>query len=151
MADNGQRLILAFDFGTRRIGVAVGNELLHSARELTPLPARDGIPDWNVVTRLIEEWQPDLFVVGLPLNMDGTESLMSTRARKFGNRLHGRYGKPCEMVDERGSTQEAKRIAHTAGHRGNYREESVDCIAAVLILEGWFAHQEGLPGGRSAY
>ena len=94
MADNGQRLILAFDFGTRRIGVAVGNELLHSARELTPLPARDGIPDWNVVTRLIEEWQPDLFVVGLPLNMDGTESLMSTRARKFGNRLHGRYGKP---------------------------------------------------------
>ena len=150
MADNGQRLILAFDFGTRRIGVAVGNELLHSARELTPLPARDGIPDWNVVTRLIEEWQPDLFVV-LPLNMDGTESLMSTRARKFGNRLHGRYGKPCEMVDERGSTQEAKRIAHTAGHRGNYREESVDGIAAVLILEGWFAHQEGLPGGRSAY
>ncbi len=151
MADNGQRLILAFDFGTRRIGVAVGNELLHSARELTPLPARDGIPDWNVVTRLIEEWQPDLFVVGLPLSMDGTESLMSTRARKFGNRLHGRYGKPCEMVDERGSTQEAKRIAHTAGHRGNYREESVDGIAAVLILEGWFAHQEGLPGGRSAY
>ena len=151
MADNGQRLILAFDFGTRRIGVAVGNELLHSARELTPLPARDGIADWNVVTRLIEEWQPDLFVVGLPLNMDGTESLMSTRARKFGNRLHGRYGKPCEMVDERGSTQEAKRIAHTAGHRGNYREESVDGIAAVLILEGWFAHQEGLPGGRSAY
>ena len=151
MADNGQRLILAVDFGTRRIGVAVGNELLHSARELTPLPARDVIPDWNVVTRLIEEWQPDLFVVGLPLNMDGTESLMSTRARKFGNRLHGRYGKPCEMVDERGSTQEAKRIAHTAGHRGNYREESVDGIAAVLILEGWFAHQEGLPGGRSAY
>jgi len=151
MADNGQRLILAFDFGTRRIGVAVGNELLHSARELTPLPARDGIPDWNVVTRLIEEWQPDLFVVGLPLNMDGTESLMSTRARKFGNRLHGRYGKPCEMVDERGSTQEAKRIAHTAGHRGNYREESVDGIAAVLILEGWFTHQEGRPGGRSAY
>ena len=131
--------------------MAVGNELLHSARELTPLPARDGIPDWSVVTRLINEWQPDVFVVGLPLNMDGSESLMSTRARKFGNRLHGRYGKPCEMVDERGSTQEAKRIAHEAGHRGNYREESVDGIAAVLILEGWFAHQEGLPGGRAAH
>ena len=151
MASNGQRLILAFDFGTRHIGVAVGNELLHSARGLAPLPARDGIPDWNVVTRLIDEWQPDLFVVGLPLNMDGSESLMSTRARKFGNRLHGRYGKPCEMVDERGSTQEAKRIAHGAGHRGNYREESVDGIAAVLILEGWFAHQEGLPGGRTTH
>ncbi|MCC5902001.1 MAG: Holliday junction resolvase RuvX [Halomonas sp.] len=151
MADIGQRLILGFDFGTRRIGVAVGNELLNSARELPPLTARDGIPDWNLVTRLVEEWQPDLFVVGLPLNMDGSESAMSTRARKFGNRLHGRYGKPCEMVDERGSTREAKQIALAAGHRGNYREESVDGIAAVLILEGWFAHQEGLPGGRTAY
>lgn len=151
MAELGQRLILAFDFGTRRIGVAVGNELLNSARELAPLPAWDGIPDWNLVTRLVDEWQPDLFVVGLPLNMDGTESAMSTRARKFGKRLHGRYGKPCAMVDERGSTREAKHIAHTSGHRGNYRDESVDGIAAVLILEGWLAHQEGLPGGRKSY
>lgn len=148
MAEAGQRLILAFDYGTRRIGVAVGNELLHSARELTPLTARDGIPDWNVVTRLLNEWQPDLLVVGLPLNMDGSESEMSTRARKFGNRLHGRFGKPCEMVDERGTTQEAKTIAREAGHKGNYRQDSVDGIAAILILEGWFAHQEGLPGGR---
>ncbi|MGM0614949.1 MAG: Holliday junction resolvase RuvX [Pseudomonadota bacterium] len=148
MATMGQRLVLAFDFGTRRIGVAVGNELLKSARELTPLPARDGIPDWNQLTRLVEEWQPDLFVVGLPLNMDGSESAMSTRARKFGNRLHGRYGKSCQMVDERGTTREAKQVAHAAGHRGNYRQDSVDGIAAVLILEGWFAHLEGLPDGR---
>lgn len=148
MTEAGQRLILAFDYGTRRIGVAVGNELLHSARELTPLTARDGIPDWNIVTRLLDEWQPDLLVVGLPLNMDGSESAMSTRARKFGNRLHGRYGKPCEMVDERGTTREAKLIAREAGHKGNYRQDSVDGIAAILILEGWFAHQEGLPGGR---
>nr|WP_295713302.1 Holliday junction resolvase RuvX [uncultured Halomonas sp.] len=148
MAEAGQRLILAFDYGTRRIGVAVGNELLRSARELTPLTARDGIPDWKVVERLLSEWQPDLLVVGLPLNMDGSESDMSTRARKFGNRLHGRFGKPCEMVDERGTTREAKTIAREAGHKGNYRQDSVDGIAAILILEGWFAHQEGLPGGR---
>lgn len=151
MAEIGQRLILAFDYGTRRIGVAVGNELLRSARELAPLTARDGIPDWHKVEQLLKEWQPDLLVVGLPLNMDGSESDMSKRARKFGNRLHGRYGKPCVMVDERGSTREAKLIAREAGHRGNYREESVDGIAAVLILEGWFAHQEGLPDGRSTY
>jgi len=150
MAAMGQRLVLAFDFGTRRIGVAVGNELLKSARELTPLPARDGIPDWNQLARLVEEWEPDLFVVGLPLNMDGSESAMSTRARKFGNRLHGRYGKPCTLVDERGTTREAKQIAHASGHRGNYREDSVDGIAAVLILEGWFAHLEGLPEGRES-
>lgn len=148
MAEAGQRLILAFDYGTRRIGVAVGNELLRSARELNPLTARDGIPDWNVVSRLLNEWQPDLLVVGLPLNMDGSESDMSIRARKFGNRLHGRFGKLCEMVDERGTTREAKLIAREAGHKGNYRQDSVDGIAAILILEGWFAHQEGLPGGR---
>ncbi|MGO1430698.1 MAG: Holliday junction resolvase RuvX, partial [Halomonas sp.] len=123
MAEAGQRLILAFDYGTRRIGVAVGNELLHSARELTPLTARDGIPDWKVVSQLLTEWQPDLLVVGLPLNMDGSESAMSIRARKFGNRLHGRYGKPCEMVDERGTTREAKLIAREAGHKGNYRQD----------------------------
>ncbi|WP_192035768.1 Holliday junction resolvase RuvX [Halomonas sp. YLGW01] len=149
MANPGERLILAFDFGTRRIGVAVGNEMLRRATALEPLPARDGIPDWAQVTRLIEEWRPDLFVVGLPINMDDSESEMSTRARKFGNRLYGRYGKPCEMVDERGSTREAKTLAREAGHRGNYREDSVDGLAAALILEGWFAHGEGLPGGRT--
>ncbi|MBB3190125.1 Holliday junction resolvase RuvX [Halomonas cerina] len=145
MAEVGQRLILGFDFGTRRIGVAVGNELLGGARELAPLPARDGIPDWTQVARLVDEWRPDLFVVGLPLNMDGSESVMSTRARKFGKRLYGRFGTPCEMVDERGSTREAKAIARDAGHGGNYRQESIDGIAAVLILEGWMARQEGLP------
>lgn len=148
MEPSGQRLVLAFDYGTRRIGVAVGNELLKSARELPALSARDGIPDWLQVTRLLEEWQPGLLVVGLPLHMDGSESDMSIRARKFANRLHGRYGKPFEMVDERGSTREAKHIAHQSGHSGNYRQQSVDGIAAELILESWFAVQEGLPSQR---
>ncbi|MDR5893627.1 Holliday junction resolvase RuvX [Halomonas mongoliensis] len=146
MAREGERLILGFDFGTRRIGVAVGNELLASARELDPLPARDGIPDWQQVARLVEEWRPDLFVVGLPLTAEGDEQPMSTRARKFGKRLFGRFGVPCEMVDERGSTGEAKVIARELGHRGNYREASVDGISAVLIVERWFAAREGLPG-----
>ncbi|MDN3555991.1 Holliday junction resolvase RuvX [Halomonas maura] len=145
MPMSGQRLILGFDFGTRRIGVAVGNELTRSARALEPLPARDGIPDWTRVARLVEEWRPDLFVVGLPVNMDGSESVMSTRARKFGKRLFGRYGIPCEMADERGSTREAKAIARDAGHRGNYRDDGVDGLAAALILEAWLAREEGLP------
>ncbi|HSH49408.1 MAG TPA: Holliday junction resolvase RuvX [Halomonas sp.] len=145
MASTGQRLILGFDFGTRRIGVAVVNELIGRARELPALAARDGIPDWQQVAALVKEWQPDLFVVGLPLNMDGSESAMSTRARKFGKRLYGRFGVPCEMADERGSTREAKAIARDQGHRGDYRADSVDGIAAVLILESWLAHQEGLP------
>ncbi|MCI0509969.1 putative Holliday junction resolvase [Chromohalobacter marismortui] len=139
MAATGQRLVLAFDFGTRRIGVAVGNEMLGSATALAPLPARDGIPEWQQIGQLLTEWQPDLLVVGLPLNMDGTESDMSRRARKFGNRLHGRFGKPVEVFDERGSTRAAKRIARDAGHRGNYRDDGVDGIAAQLILESFFA------------
>ena len=145
MARPGERLILGFDFGTRRIGVAVGNELLGSARELEPLPAREGIPDWERVARLVEEWRPDLFVVGLPLTADGEEQEMSTRARKFGKRLFGRYGVPCEMVDERGSTGEAKAIARARGQRGSWRDEGVDGISAVLIVERWFAAREGLP------
>jgi len=139
MAEAGQRLVLAFDYGTRRIGVAVGNEMLGSATALAPLPARNGIPDWQQIGQLLKEWQPDLLVVGLPLNMDGTESDMSRRARKFGNRLHGRFGKPVEVFDERGSTRAAKRIARDAGHRGNYRDDGVDGIAAQLILQSFFA------------
>ncbi|MCM5704626.1 Holliday junction resolvase RuvX [Larsenimonas salina] len=138
----GQRLVLAFDFGSRRIGVAVGQEMLGTTTALEPLTARDGIPDWNVVTRLIEEWQPDLFVVGLPLNMDDSESEMSLRARKFAKRLYGRYGKPFEMVDERGTTREAKAIAHERGHKGNYREHGVDGLAAQLILAGFFQRDD---------
>ncbi|WFF41082.1 Holliday junction resolvase RuvX [Salinicola endophyticus] len=138
----GQRLVMAFDYGTRRIGVAVGNEMLGSASGLDPLPARDGIPDWAQIERLLAEWQPDLLVVGLPIHDDGSESEMSVRARKFGNRLHGRFGKPVEMFDERGTTQAAKQIAAQGGHRGNYRDRGVDGIAAQLILENWFTRAQ---------
>ena len=139
---SGQRLVMAFDFGSRRIGVAVGQEMLGSTTPLEPLTARDGIPDWAVISRLLQEWEPDLLVVGLPLNMDDTESEMSRRARKFANRLHGRYGLPFEMVDERGSTREAKAIAHARGHKGNYRQHGVDGIAAQLILAGFFGRDD---------
>lgn len=145
MTEPGQRTVLAFDFGTRRIGVAVGNELLGSASRLDPLTARDGIPDWRVVERLVATWQPDLFVVGLPLELDGSELEMCLRARKFGKRLFGRFGIPCEMVDERGSTREAKAIAREEGHQGNYRQNGVDGIAAALILESWFIRRKEPP------
>lgn len=141
MAELGQRLIMAFDYGTRRIGVSVGNEMLRTASSLEPLTARDGIPDWIIIEKLLNEWQPDLLVVGLPIHDDGTESDMSVRARKFGNRLHGRFGKQVEMFDERGTTKAAKTIAKGLGHKGNYRQHGVDGIAAQLILENWFDKQ----------
>lgn len=83
MPDIGSRTVLAFDFGTKSIGVAVGQEITGTASPLAALKARDGIPDWNVIEKLYEEWQPQLVVVGLPLNMDGTEQEVTQRAKKI--------------------------------------------------------------------
>lgn len=125
--------LIAFDYGLRNIGVASGNSTTGTASELQPLRARDGVPDWTQVEALLREWQPQLVVVGLPLNMDDSESELSRRARKFAGRIHGRFGVKTEMVDERLSSYEAKQ---SAGPR-NYRDDPVDSIAARLILETW--------------
>lgn len=138
MREPGQRQVVAFDFGTRRIGVAFGQELLGKARPLTMLPARDGIPDWLVIEKLMAEWQPDQVVVGLPLNMDDTENDMCDRARKFGKRLHGRFHVAVDMVDERLTSFEAKGEVMAAGGERDFGKHGVDDLAAVLILETWF-------------
>lgn len=130
---------MAFDFGLRQIGVAVGNCLLETSQPLVVLRAKEGVPDWHAVEQLIDEWQPDILVVGNPLNMDGSESDLSARARKFGNRLHGRLGLPVEMADERLTSFEAKQISREQGHRGDYRRNPVDSHAAELVLRGWLA------------
>lgn len=129
--------LLAFDYGTLNIGVASGQVLLHTTTELPALKARDGVPNWDEVEKLLRERKPDLVLVGLPLNMDDSESELSTRARKFGNRLHGRFGVRVEMVDERLSTFAAKQEAAERGHKGNYGQAPIDSIAARLILESW--------------
>ncbi len=134
---------MAFDFGTRWIGVAVGQEMIASARGIARLQARDGIPDWERVAALVEEWQPDLMLVGLPLNMDGTESELCLRARKFAKRLHGRYHRPACMVDERLTTRQAKEEVVARGGSLDFGAEGVDHRAAELILETWYAD-----GGR---
>lgn len=133
---------MAFDFGTRRIGVASGQELLGTGKPLTMLPARDGVPDWDQIGRLLEEWKPDRVLVGLPLNMDDTENDMCARARKFGKRLHGRFHVEVEMVDERLTSFEAKGDVLAAGGSRDFGRDGVDDRAAVLILETWFHQQE---------
>ncbi|RLA51645.1 MAG: Holliday junction resolvase RuvX, partial [Gammaproteobacteria bacterium] len=129
------RTVMAFDFGLRQIGVAVGNCLLRTSQPLPVLRAREGIPDWQAVEGLIDEWRPDLLVVGDPLNMDGSASALCERARKFGRRLHGRLGLPVVMVDERLSSFEAKQNSRAQGHRGNFVDQPVDSYAAELILQ----------------
>ncbi len=129
---------LCFDFGLKRIGVAVGNALIGHASEQPPLKARDGQPDWQLVSKLVAKWEPAAFVVGLPLNMDGTESELSKRATKFGKRLHGRFNKPYFMMDERLSSYEAKGdVIQETGER-DFGAYSVNGKAACLILESWF-------------
>lgn len=144
----GPITVLAFDFGTGSIGTAYGQSLTGSARELQPLPAKDGIPDWQQVEKLIAEWRPQLLLVGLPLNMDGSESELSTRARKFGQRLHGRSGLPVEYADERLSTRAAKEEARERGHKGDYARNPVDSIAARIILEDWLSESGRRKPGR---
>ena len=130
---------MAFDFGLRQIGVATGNCLLGTTQPLPILTAKDGVPDWHILGGLVDEWGPDILVVGDPLNMDGSDSELSSRARKFARRLHGRLGLPVDMTDERLSSFEAKSNLREQGHRGDFKQQPVDSYAAELILRTWLA------------
>ena len=130
---------MAFDFGLRQIGVAIGNCLLGTTQPLRVLKAKEGTPDWRAVEDLVNEWRPDLLLVGDPLNMDGSASELCQRARKFSRRLHGRLGLPVEMIDERLSSFEAKHNSREQGHRGNFKEQPIDSYAAELILQTWLS------------
>ncbi|AIX49211.1 MULTISPECIES: Holliday junction resolvase RuvX [Pantoea] len=130
--------LLGFDFGTKSIGVAVGQQLTGTARPLTALKAQEGTPDWNLIEKLLKEWQPDYVVVGLPLNMDGTEQPLTARARKFANRLHGRFGVRVELQDERLSTVEARADLFKRGGFRALQKGQVDSQSAVIILQDWF-------------
>ncbi len=138
------RLLLGFDYGSKQIGVAVGQVITGQARELCVLKAQNGVPDWQKVEALIKEWQPDAIIVGLPLNMDGSSSEMCVRAEKFARRLNGRFNLPVHTHDERLTTYEAKGQRMAQGqHGGSFRDNPVDALAAALLLEGWLsAHCE---------
>lgn len=136
---------LGFDYGRLRIGVAVGEALTGSARPLRVLPTRDQRPDWDAIGRLIEEWRPDVLVVGVPRHADDTASATTAAALRFGRQLHGRFQLPVATIDERLSSWEARRRRiETAppGRRGG--NAAVDAQAAALILESWFNHQRSL-------
>lgn len=145
------RTFLAFDYGLKRIGVAVGQELTGTATALATIRATDGKPDWDAITRLIEQWKPDELIVGLPVNMDGTFHDLSYKAQRFGNQLHGRYNLRAHFIDERLSSLEAeqqlknqqqvaaKKAARKKGKKGQTAD--IDKIAAKVILESWLNQQ----------
>lgn len=133
--------MLAFDYGSVRIGVAVGSELTGSARPLATLAGRD----WTAIGRLIDEWRPDACVVGVPRHADGSDSNSTAQALRFARRLHGRFGLAVETIDERLSSHAAaERIADSATLRRRARQDrsARDRYAAALILESWFHHAQ---------
>jgi putative Holliday junction resolvase len=129
---------MGFDFGTQFIGIAVGQKTVGSATPLKPIAAKEGQPNWDDLARIIKEWQPEQFVVGIPYNMDGSDSELSRRAARFGRRLEGRYGISWIGMDERLSSFDAKSSMQDSGTPIKGR---IDSIAAKLILESWFRAQ----------
>jgi putative Holliday junction resolvase len=131
---------LAFDFGLKQIGIACGQTLTSSAQGLCIVKASEGIPNWDDLKALIDEWKPALLLVGLPLNMDGSESDLSKLARKFARRLQGRFNLETLMVDERLTSHDIKSSIREQdlSSKGNRTDLSkIDHLAAALILQNW--------------
>jgi putative Holliday junction resolvase len=129
--------LLGFDFGTKSIGVATGQMITATAQPLPAIKANDGIPNWNLVEQVINEWKPDLVVVGLPLNMDGSEQPITQRAKKFANRLNGRFGVKITLQDERLTTASAREFIFSHGGYKALDKGKIDSVSAALILESW--------------
>ena len=125
--------VLGFDFGMRKIGVAIGQTVSATANPLEIISAQDGIPDWEDIKKLIDTWQVDALVVGIPFNMDGSNSEITHAARKFSRRLEAKFHLAVHLVDERLTTKSAE--AELRQH--NKHKLQVDSYAAALILESW--------------
>ncbi len=130
--------LLGFDFGLRKIGVAVGQTITGTASPLQTLQPRNDKPDWAKIEALINEWCPDALIVGLPLEQDGQECEIAPRARRFSRQLEGRFRLPVYLADERYTS----RIAHSmAGGRVRHSDD-LDAVAAGLIIETWLTEQD---------
>lgn len=137
-------MIMAFDFGTQKMGLAVGQALIESANPLALFPMKDGIPNWDELLKIVKQYQPTLFLVGLPLNMDDTESELSTRARKFARRLRHQTNITTLMVDERLTTREARDELEHYQTQGRGKKLAADSVAAALLIESWYRHPVGV-------
>lgn len=130
--------LLAFDFGTRRIGVAVGNSISCTAQPLTTIQGEENAGRFGAIEGLIREWQPAALVVGLPCNDDGSPHEMTRQCRRFANRLKGRFGLPVLLVDERYTSASASAQLNEAGIRGIRQKPLLDQVAAQEILQAYF-------------
>lgn len=129
--------VIGFDFGMKSIGVAVGQTYTKTARAISALPAKQGQPNWDNVESLIKDWKPEAFIVGIPLNMDGTEQPITHAAKSFAKQLEKRFHLPVHLVDERLSTVEAREKLFDQGGFKALKKAIIDSTSAQLILESW--------------
>lgn len=134
--------VLGFDFGMKRIGVALGNTFLQTARPLDTLDAKQGIPNWSNISLLIKTWQAQAIIVGRPTHIDGSEQFTTHAAVKFANRLKERYKLPVFLIDERLTTKEARQQLFDEGGYRRLQKAAIDSYAAKLITEQWLIEQE---------
>ena len=132
--------VLAFDFGTRRVGVALGNTLIRVAHPLVTIEGDSDATMIAALAALVDEWRPSRLVVGLPMHADGTPHEMTSRTKEFAQRLGERFSLPVELIDERWTTQAAQDQLDAEG-RGRSGRAERDQIAAQLILQAWFDEQ----------
>jgi putative holliday junction resolvase len=142
-------IVLGFDYGARRIGVAAGDTLTDGARPLGVVPAASGIPDWTALTRYVREWGPEVLVVGVPYNMDGTPGQLTDAALEFAAELARRFPLEVVTVDERLSSREAEDILRGQRASGartrRVRHGDVDSAAACVLVEQWLRGRDRRP------
>lgn len=131
-------IVLGFDFGTQNLGVAVGNCLTQTAQPLTILKVTHNQPRWEAIEELLQEWQPEAFIVGIPYTRDGTVTEHQKIIKKFINRLHGRFGLPVFIVNEAYSSQESERYIKPSQR---HKKGQLDAISAAIIVERWLQQE----------
>ena len=141
MTQSLPQTLLGFDFGMRRIGVAVGQRITGTASAVTTLAAQDGQPDWSQIEQLLADWRPQALVVGLPLALDGSHTDVTRAAERFARRLHGRFQLPVHLQDERLSSHAAEHWRTDANRR-----DGLDEAAARIILQDWLDSHNGREG-----
>ena len=133
--------LLGFDFGPRKIGVAVGQTVTGTARPLKTLRSRGDRPDWAGIEAIVREWRPSAVVLGLPLKMDDTEVDWAGQIHRFARQIQGRFGLPVHLIDERLTSVEARRQLGPRPHAKSTDHRLEDAVAAALILETWLSEQ----------
>jgi putative Holliday junction resolvase len=136
--DKEIKIVIGFDFGMKRIGVAVGQTITKTARPLDTIQAKDGVANQQAINKVIQKWLPDALIVGVPLNMDGSDQPITQTAKQFAEWLRTHFQLPVYEIDERLTTKDARERLFIEGGYKALQGGQVDRVAAQLILQNWF-------------